>query len=85
MRVLHLRDVARDAIHALAPRGTPERAAVMAVIRSLMDDRIPLVGPEDRSIVHGPFIMGRRVPGTALLVCYVPAGNEVFVVNVKPA
>ncbi|MFT3774906.1 MAG: hypothetical protein QM820_56890 [Minicystis sp.] len=81
MRVLHLKDTARDAIHALAPRGTDARAAVMRVLRELMDERIPLVGPEDRSVVHGPFIMGRAVPGAQLIICYVPGRNEVFVVN----
>ena len=82
MRVLHLRDRARDAIHALAPRGSPDRPALMQVLRELMDERVPLVGPGDRALRHGSTIMGRPVPGSALLVCYVPAGDELFLVNV---
>jgi hypothetical protein len=53
------------------------------VIAELIDDTVPLVRPGDVAIVHGASIMGRRVPGTDLLVCYVPAGEDVFLVNVQ--
>jgi hypothetical protein len=52
------------------------------VLRELMDDRVPLVGPDDRAVTHGASLMGRPVLGTDLLVCYHPAGPEVHVINV---
>jgi hypothetical protein len=62
---------------------TPDaRAAVVDVIAEMMDDRVPLVGPKDFAVRHGPNIMGRAVPGTDLGVCYVPAGDHGFVVDI---
>jgi hypothetical protein len=52
------------------------------VLRDLTDDRVPLVGPDDRAITHGASVMGRPVPGTELLVCYIPAGPDVYVIGV---
>jgi hypothetical protein len=60
-----------------------ERVAVSAVVAEFLDDRVPLVRPDDVSVLHGASIMGRRVPGTDLVVCYVPAGEQVFVVNLR--
>jgi hypothetical protein len=63
---------------------TPEEArAVAAVIAELMDDRIPLVRPGDLTVDLGMQVMGRRVPGTGLVVCYVPGGDMVGVVNIR--
>jgi hypothetical protein len=47
-----------------------------------MDERMPLVAPDDRAVTHGASVMGRPVPGTDLLVCYVPAGPDVHVITV---
>lgn len=60
-----------------------ERAAVAAVIAEMVDERVPLVRPDDRSVAHGSSIMGRVVPGTELVLCYIPAGPEFFVVNIR--
>jgi hypothetical protein len=60
-----------------------ERVAVSAVVAELMDDHVPLVRPDDFSVLHGASIMGRGVPGTDLVVCYVPGGEQVFVVNLR--
>lgn len=65
----------------LAPRGSPAYAAVVLVLRSLMDETRPLVGPEDRSVRRGVLVMGRPAPGTDLVVCYVPGGDAVTVVD----
>lgn len=81
MRIPHLRKAFIDARLRLAPKGTPEHEALTGVLRSLVDESVPLVGPHDRSVPHGPLLMGRPVPGTDLVVCYVPAGNEVTLVN----
>ena len=85
MRLLHLSKRAQNAGHRLAPRGTRERAALAQVLHGLTDEAIPLVGPGDREITHGSSVMGRLVPGTDLTVCYVPGGNDVFVVNIVRA
>ena len=62
----------------------PEKApAVIRTIASLLDPRVPLVGPGDRSIEHGSSIMGRPAPGTDLVLCFVPLGDELFLVNVR--
>lgn len=82
MRLLHLSKKAQNAGQLLAPRGTPERAALARTLNELGDASIPLVGSGDREVVHGSSVMGRPVPGTALVVCYVPGGDDVFVVNV---
>jgi hypothetical protein len=68
----------REAFKALAPEA---RRAVAAVVAELLDDRVPLVGKDDEVVLHGPNIIGRRVPGTDLVIGYVPAGEHVFVVN----
>ena len=81
MRHLHVSPRAERAWGLLAVPGTPEREALERVIYSLMDERVPLVGPEDRAIEHGSSVMGRLVPGTDLVVCFVPAGPEVYVIN----
>ncbi len=63
--------------------GAAERAAVSALVAEFMDDAVPLVRAGDVSVTHGLPIMGRRAPGTDLIVCYVPAGDQVFVVNIR--
>jgi hypothetical protein len=80
VRRYELRSAARSGFHLL---DGAERAAVSAVIAGMMDERVPLVGAHDFAITHGSSIMGRAVPGTNLVVCYVPAGDEVFVVNIR--
>jgi hypothetical protein len=82
VRDLVLMTKARAAFDALAPSGASRRA-LAGVIAELADDRVPLVRPDDISLSHGPAIMGRRVPGTDLVVGYVPAGEHVFVVNIR--
>ena len=82
MRDLILMEKAHSAFDALAPSGAP-RKALAGVIAELMDDGVPLVRPGDLSVLHGSAIMGRPVPGTDLVVCYVPGGEQVFVVNIR--
>ena len=78
MRALHLSRKARDSYALL---GATEREAVEAILFSLMDERQPLVGPTDHAVTHGAAVMGRPVPGSDLVLCYVPAGPEVHVVG----
>jgi hypothetical protein len=80
VRLWHLSAPAKAAAESLSPR---EREAVSAAINAMTDERVPLVGPEDRSVKHGSSIMGRAVPGTDLVICYIPTGPEFFVVNVR--
>lgn len=47
-----------------------------------MDARLPLPGPEDRAVDLPPSVVGRPVPGTNLVLCYIPAGNEVYVLAI---
>jgi hypothetical protein len=82
VRDLILTEKAHTAFDTLAPSGAP-RTALAAVIAELMDNRVPLVRSDDLSVTHGSTIMGRRVPGTDLVVYYVPAGEQVFVVNIR--
>lgn len=53
---------------AFTSLGPVERASASAVIAELMDDHVPLVGPDDFSVAHGLAIMGRWVPGTDLVL-----------------
>jgi hypothetical protein len=57
-----------------------DRRAVAAIIVGLKDERVPLVGAGDISIRVGPQGMGRPVPGTDLVVAYLPWGNRVDIV-----
>jgi hypothetical protein len=41
------------------------------------------VRAEDCSVADGSSIMGRAVPGTDLILCFIPLGDEVFLVNVR--
>lgn len=81
MRVVHLRPAFNSERARLAPRGTAAYDGVVRVLRTLADESVSLVGPEDRAVPHGITIMGRPVPGTDLVVCYVPAGTDVSVVD----
>ena len=80
MRVCHVTKKGWAALDAVPPENA---GAVIRTIASLLDPRVPLVRPDDRSVEHGSAIMGRLVPGTDLLVCFIPLGNEVFLVNVR--
>lgn len=80
MRRYELRGAARSAFNLL---DGAQRAAVSTVIAEMMDEGVPLVGPGDFAIVHGSSIMGRAVSETDLVICYVPAGDDVFVVNIR--
>jgi hypothetical protein len=82
VRRYDLKRAARAAFALLTPT---EATAVAMTIASMMDEEAPLVGPEDMSVAHGSSIMGRPVPGTGLVLCYVPAGAEFFVVNIVRA
>lgn len=80
MRVLHLKRrflVTRD---LLAPAGTADASALARVLADLMEERLPLVGPGDRSMDLPPCVVGRPVPGTDLVLCYIPAGEDVFAI-----
>ena len=59
-----------------------ERERVAAVVAEFMDESVPLVRPDDLSVTQGSAIMGRRVRGSDLVVRYIPAGNDVFMVNI---
>jgi hypothetical protein len=73
----------RLALDAVRPE---ERPAVARTFASLLDPRVPLVRPgQDVSITHGSAIMGRAVPGTKLVLCYVPFGEVFYLVNITRA
>ncbi len=73
MRTCHLTKKAWAALDAVEPETAP---AVIRTIASLLDPRVPLVRPDDRSVEHGSSIMGRPVPGTDFVICFVPLGDE---------
>jgi hypothetical protein len=76
MRVLDLKSRAfRRQLAALAPRESPEYQAVLAVLRELADDRVPLVGPQDRTIAIPMSVPARPVPSTDLWVLYTPGST----------
>lgn len=81
MRILHLRGRFPGARLRLAPPGSPAHHALVTVLRSLADESQGLVLPSDIAVPHGPTVMGRPVPGTSLVVCYVPAGMDVLVMD----
>lgn len=81
MRVLNLRPRFYISKDRFAPRSTPAHDGVIAVLRELSDERVPLVGQADFAVPHGPTLLGRPVLGTGLVVCYIPAGNDVIVVD----
>ena len=80
MRVCYVTKRGWAALDAVVPEQAP---AVIRAIATLLDPRVPLVRPDDLNAEHGSSIMGRLVPGTDLLVCFVPLGNELFLVNVR--
>jgi hypothetical protein len=82
VRVCHLTKKGRAALDEVTPEDAP---AVIRTIASLLDPRVPLVRPEDLGVEHGSSIMARAVPGTGLVVCFIPLGDEVFLVNVRRA
>jgi hypothetical protein len=74
-----LRETARQAYWRL----TPEECRLFAVaLLAMKDEGLPLVAPEDFSVRHGSMIMGHPVPGTDLVICYVPEGDRFSVVNI---
>lgn len=79
MRVCHLTKKGWAALDNVEPENV---SAVIRAIASLLDPRVPLVRAEDRSVEHGSSIMDRQVPGTDLVLCFVPLGEEFFLVNV---
>jgi hypothetical protein len=79
VRDVYLRDRALVAYDALAEA---EREALELALFRLMDEDIPLVGSDDRAVPYGPNVMGRPIPGTDLLVCYIPAGTALYVIDV---
>jgi hypothetical protein len=81
LRRIHATPRFRRALRDAAPRGTPLFDAVLEVLITLSDERVHLVGLGDRVVPHGPRIMGRPVRGTEYVVCYIPVGNEVNVVD----
>ncbi len=79
MRAVYL---SRKALDVYDHLGLPEREALERIVFELMDESVPLVGAEDRAIRHGISMIGRGVPETDLVVCYIPAGPNVHVINV---
>ncbi len=84
MRVCHVTKTGWAALDDVPVEKAP---AVIRTAASLLDPRVPLVRPDDQRVEHGSSIMGRPVAGTDLLLCFVPLGTELFLVNVrrKPA
>ena len=80
MRVCH---VTKRGWAALDDVPLEKAPAVIRTIASLLDPGVPLVRPDDRSVEHGSSIMGRPVLGTDLLLCFIPLGDEFFLVNVR--
>ena len=72
MRVPLLTKRFRAEIDHLAPRDSPERAAVVEVVRKLVEEGAPLPGPGDGPIQIPQSVVGRVVPGTDLVVAYRP-------------
>lgn len=85
MRALVLRRGFREALPRLAPRGSRAWEALRGVLRELTDERVSLVRPEDRSVTLPMAVIGRLVPGTDLLIVYVPGVDEVAVVALRKA
>jgi hypothetical protein len=79
VRAHKLTDRAESAFRSLDPE---ERCAVALVIEAMKDEDAPLVGPDDFTLVRGPSVVGRRVSGTDLVVCYMPLGLLVVVVDI---
>ena len=78
----------RAEIDRLAPHGSPDRAAVIDVLRDLVE-RAPLPGPEDGPLEIPRSVVGRAVPGTDLVVAYrpgitfVPGIEEVAILSIQ--
>lgn len=85
MRALVLRRGFREALPGLAPRGSRAWESLRDVLRELTDERVPLVRPDDRSVALPMAVIGRPVPGTDLLIVYVPGVDEVAVVALRKA
>ena len=81
MRVLHLRRRFYASKRRFAPPGSPEGRAVVLVLRELGDEESVVPGPDDRGVDLPPAVLGRPVPGTNLVICYIPAALEVHVVE----
>ena len=79
MRALILRPRFRREQPWLAPRGSVAWEALRRVLRELMEDR-ELPGTKDRLVELPHSVMGRLVPGTNLVVAYIPAVDEVYVI-----
>ena len=79
MRVLVLRPRFRREQSWLAPRGSAGWQAVRRVLRELIEDQA-LPSPDDRHVQLPHSVLGRPVPGTDLIVAYIPAVDEVYVI-----
>jgi len=78
VRALVLRPRFRREQLQLAPRGSVAWEGVARVLRELMEDRV-LSRPDD-CLVELPYaVLGRRVPGTDLVVAYIPGVDEVYI------
>lgn len=69
-----------------APSASPERSAVVRIVRELGNGELP--GPDDQAVLIPPVLrcMGRPIPSAGLLVCYrVDADGTVELVAVKRA
>ncbi len=51
----------------------------MLVLRELATSKLP--GPDDRRHDLPMWVLGREVPGAGLVVIYIPAVDEVYVVD----
>lgn len=64
----------------VAPKGSEVRAAIDAILLAFADDRQPLPGIADHSVDLPPYVMGRTVPSSSLVVAYMPMGEVVYVI-----
>ena len=80
LRVLHLRRRFYASKAIFAPAGSREERAIVRALRELADPRLELPRHGDRSMDLPPSVLGRPVKGTDLTLCYLPAGEDVFVI-----
>jgi hypothetical protein len=68
----------------LAPRGSRAWTLVAKTLHALANDPI-LPGPRDEPVELPLSVPGRSIPEAGLVVCYIPAVDEVHLVALVPA
>ena len=76
MRALVLRPRFRREQLQLAPRSSVAWEGVARVLRELMEDPV-VPGLDDRVVKLPHAVLGRPVPGTDLVVAYIPGVDEI--------